>query len=59
MTFSLSLEVLYVAIMSIGRLMPVLDELLYIEQELDNPEDRYTVHVGLKVVHYRRTHCNY
>ena len=38
---------------------PVLGELLYTEQELGNPEDRYAVHVDVKIVDYRRTHCNY
>ena len=32
---------------------PVLGELLNTEQELGNPEDRYAVHVGVKVVDYR------
>ena len=35
--------------------MPVLGELLYTEQELGNPEDRYAVHVGVKVINYRGT----
>ena len=55
-TFSLNLEVLYVAIMFYRSVWtPVLGELLYTEQELGNSEDRYAAHVSVKVVDYRRT----
>ena len=55
-----NLEVLYMAIMSIGafRRLCWVSYCTLIEQELGNPEDRYAVSV-FKVVDYRRTYCNY